>query len=182
MKPYRLGIMVGRFQTFHKGHQAMIDKALELCDTVGVLIGSSQESGTNKNPFTYAMRERTLRTIYGDGIQIYPLPDIGVGNSCKWGEYVLDSVIDHFGEMPDLLISGKEERRIDWFDGTRGSSIAELYIPKAIDISASKMRELFIQNEFDAWKAFCDERLWGGFAEMRGIVLASYGHTETSSI
>ena len=49
MKPYKLGITVGRFQTFHKGHQVMIDKAIELCDKVGVFVGSSQESGTNKN-------------------------------------------------------------------------------------------------------------------------------------
>ena len=27
-KPYRLGITVGRFQTFHNGHQYMIDKAV----------------------------------------------------------------------------------------------------------------------------------------------------------
>ncbi len=182
MKPYKLGITVGRFQTFHKGHQVMINKAIELCDKVGVFIGSSQESGTNKNPFTYEMRESILKKVYGDRISIYPLPDIGVGNNSKWGDYVLDNVVNRFGESPDLLISGKEERRIDWFDSVKGLSISELYIPKTIDISASKMRELFIRNEFDAWKEFCDERLWSSFSVMRKIVLESYENTETSSI
>ena len=181
-KAYKLGITIGRFQTFHKGHQAIIDKAIELCDKVGVFIGSSQESGTNKNPFTYEMRESILKKIYGNRISIYPLPDIGVGNNSKWGDYVLDNVIEKFGEAPDLLISGKEERRIDWFDSVKGLSIAELYIPKTIDISASKMRELFIRNEFDTWKEFCDERLWGSFSVMRKIVLESYENTETSSL
>ena len=63
-KPFRLGITVGRFQTFHKGHQYMIDKAVALCESVGVFIGSSQESGTAKNPFSYETRERLLKKIY----------------------------------------------------------------------------------------------------------------------
>lgn len=179
---YKLGITVGRFQTFHKGHQAVIDKALELCEKVGVFIGSSQESGTNKNPFTYEMRESVFKKIYGDRISIYPLPDIGVGNNSKWGDYVIENVVERFGTPPDLLVSGKEERRIDWFDSVKGLAIAELYIPKTIDISASKMRDLFVKNEFDTWKKFCDERLWSDFPEMRKIVLASYENTKTASI
>lgn len=181
-KAYKLGITIGRFQTFHKGHQVMIDKAIELCDKVGVFIGSSQESGTNKNPFTYEMREGIFKKIYSNRIRIYPLPDIGVGNNSKWGDYVLENVIDKFGESPDLLISGKEERRIDWFDSVKGLLIAELYIPKTIDISASKMRELFVKNEFNTWKEFCDKRLWDGFSEMRRIVLESRENMETASI
>ncbi|MCR4615884.1 MAG: adenylyltransferase/cytidyltransferase family protein [Clostridiales bacterium] len=181
-KAYKLGIMVGRFQTFHKGHQSMVDKALELCDKVGIFIGSSQESGTNKNPFTYEMRESVLRKVYGDTIEIYPLPDIGVGNNSTWGDYVLDNVTRYFGELPELLISGKEGRRIDWFDSMKGLSIAELYIPKTVDISASEMREMLIKNDFESWKNFCDCRLWDSFSEMRELVLASYQNGETSSI
>ena len=181
-KAYKLGIMIGRFQTFHKGHQMMIDKAIALCERVGVFIGSSQESGTDKNPFDYATRERILKTIYGVQISIYPLPDIGVGNNSKWGDYVLENVNRRFGEAPELLISGKEERRIDWFDSVQGLAIAELYIPKAVDISASKMREMLVLNQFDRWKEFCDERLWDSFSEMRKIVLASVENKETSSI
>ena len=33
-KPYRLGILVGRFQTLHSGHTDMINRAIELCDKV----------------------------------------------------------------------------------------------------------------------------------------------------
>ncbi len=181
-KPFRLCILVGRFQTLHKGHQAMIDKALELCETVGIFIGSSQEFGTNKNPFTYEIRKSHLNKIYGDRIQIYPLPDIGVGNNSKWGDYVINNVIERFGEKPDLLISGKEERRIDWFDSVSGLTIAELYIPKTIEISASKMREMLVNNQFNDWKEYCDENLWDEFSKMRKIVLATYDNTKTSSL
>ena len=130
-KPYRLGILVGRFQTLHSGHADMINRAIELCGKVGIFVGSSNESGTSKNPFSYETREDILKTVFGEKIYVYPLPDIGVGNNSTWGDYVLKNVIDRFGEMPDLLISGKEARRIGWFDSVEGASIAELYILKA---------------------------------------------------
>ena len=148
-KPYKLGFLVGRFQPLHSGHEDMINRAVELCDRVGVLIGSSNESGTSKNPFTYETREEMLKTVFGDSICVCSLPDIGVGNNSTWGDYVLKNVVDRFGEMPELLISGKEARRVSWFDSVEGASIAELYIPKTIDISASQMREHFIDNDVE---------------------------------
>ena len=45
-KAFELGITVGRFQMFHSGHKDMLDRAIAVCGEVGVLIGSSQESGT----------------------------------------------------------------------------------------------------------------------------------------
>ena len=51
VKPFALGILVGRFQVVHAGHEQMIRTAMALCDRVGIFIGSSQESGTSKNPF-----------------------------------------------------------------------------------------------------------------------------------
>ena len=114
-KPFALGILVGRFQTLHAGHQQMIETALSLCDQVGIFVGSSQESGTQKNPFPYALRKRMLEKLFGDRVGVYPLPDIGVGNTAAWGDYVLENVMQRFGRMPDLLVSGKETRRLDWF-------------------------------------------------------------------
>ena len=182
MKPYKLGITVGRFQTFHNGHKDMIDKAIELCEDVGVFVGSSQEAGTSKNPFSYEFREHLLKTVYGDKLRIYPLPDIGVGNNSEWGDYVLENVIDRFGKIPDLLVSGKESRRIDWFDSVKGLSIAELYIPKTVDISATQMREFFVNGDYDSWKEFSPQQLWNEFESMRQTVLSSQKKTETSSI
>ena len=181
-KPYKLGVIVGRFQTFHNGHKDMLDTALALCERVAVFIGSSQESGTNKNPFTYEMRESILRRVYGDAIEIFPLPDIGVGNNSRWGEYVIESVIRALGSAPDLVISGKEERRVDWLSGEAGSKIAEHYIPKTVDVSAARMREMFVEGDFETWKSFTDERLWDSYEEMRKIVLASYGNTASASL
>ncbi len=181
-KTFDLGIMVGRFQTFHKGHEYMIDKAVGVCQRVGIFIGSSQESGTQKNPYTYQVRESILRKVFGNNIDIFPLPDIGVGNNSKWGDYVLENVKQHYGKSPDLLISGKEERRISWFDSVEGNMTAELYIPKVIEISATQMREYLIKNDMVSWKKYTNPLLWNEFDELREAVLCSMDNTKTDSI
>ena len=181
-KAYGLGIIVGRFQTLHMGHEYMIRMAMALCDRVLVFIGSSQEEGTEKNPFSYELRKDLLKTVFGDRIMIYPLPDIGVGNNGNWGDYVIENAEKVCGMKPDLLISGKEERRRDWFDGVEGLSISELYVPKTIDISASEMREFFIEDDQRSWKRYVDRRLWPRYGELRDIVLKASRNKDTESI
>lgn len=181
-KPFALGILVGRFQTIHAGHEMMINTAAALCDRVGIFVGSSQESGTNKNPFTYELRKDMLKTLFGDKVKVYPLPDIGVGNNSAWGDYVLGNVESNFGRLPDILISGKEARRVDWFDSVDGVSIAELYIPKTINVSATEMRKCFINDDREAWQRFTNPLLWDRYGELREIVLSSKDNLETKSI
>lgn len=182
MKPFALGILVGRFQVVHAGHEQMIRTAMALCDRVGIFIGSSQESGTSKNPFPYALRRQLLENLFGGEVEIYPLPDIGVGNTAAWGDYVLENVQSRFGCLPELLVSGKESRRLDWFDSLRGVRIAELYIPKTIDISASKMREYLIKDDRAAWQSYVNPKNHPLYPQLRALALASRENLETQSI
>lgn len=181
-KPFHLGILVGRFQTMHSGHEMMVQTAVDLCEKVAVFIGSSQESGTNKNPLTYEFRKELLENVFGGRISIYPLPDIGVGNNSKWGDYVLENVLHQCGQYPDLLVSGKESRRVDWFDSINGLRIAELYIPKTIDMSASRMREMLVNDDYETWKQYVNEKNLHMYPQLRAMVLASKDHLETQSI
>lgn len=181
-KPFQLGIIVGRFQTLHLGHELMINKAVELCDRVGVLIGSSQEARTYKNPFSFEERRKMLQTVFGNVLEIRPLPDIGVGNVAAWGDYVLNTVKEDYGMLPDLLVSGKEARRSNWLDGADGQNVSELYVPKSIDISATKMRDYFISNDIQTWKSFTNPKLWDSYDEMREIVLSAKDNIYTDSI
>ena len=181
-KPFALGILVGRFQTLHAGHQQMIETALSLCDQVGIFVGSSQESGTQKNPFPYALRKRMLEKLFGDRVGVYPLPDIGVGNTAAWGDYVLENVMQRFGRMPDLLVSGRETRRLDWFDSVAGVRIAELYIPKTVEISASQMRQFLVLDDRKSWERYVNPKMHALYPELRALVLASQGKEDTTSV
>ena len=181
-KSYRLGILVGRFQTLHRGHEMIIDKAVELCDEVGIFIGSSQESGTNKNPYTYELRKELLENVYGDRVKIWPLPDAGLGNVPAWGDYVLAHVKERFGRFPDLLVSGKEGRRIDWFDNAADLAISELYVPKSIDISGTQMRELFLKDDRKTWEQYVNPANHHLYDRLKKEFLQAMNNTETDSI
>lgn len=63
MKPYDVGLICGRFQTFHKGHEKLVDTGLMLCDRLLILIGSAQECGTERNPLNINTRTKMLKVI-----------------------------------------------------------------------------------------------------------------------
>jgi cytidyltransferase-like protein len=46
MKKYKLGMYLGRFQPFHNGHKAIVDKMLEECEEVVIVVGSADKMGT----------------------------------------------------------------------------------------------------------------------------------------
>jgi nicotinamide-nucleotide adenylyltransferase len=60
------GLFVGRFQPFHLGHLKALKWVLERCEKVTVVVGSSQESFTKRNPFTYEERKRMIKKSLED--------------------------------------------------------------------------------------------------------------------
>ena len=38
MKPYDVGLICGRFQTYHIGHESLINMGTQLCDRILILI------------------------------------------------------------------------------------------------------------------------------------------------
>ncbi|HNX40400.1 MAG TPA: nicotinamide-nucleotide adenylyltransferase [Methanothrix sp.] len=46
------GLYIGRFQPYHLGHKAVLEKIAEEVDEIVIVIGSAQESHSTENPFT----------------------------------------------------------------------------------------------------------------------------------
>lgn len=178
-KPFRLAILVGRFQVIHLGHVEMAEKALGCAQRVAVLIGSAQESGTEKNPLSYEERADCLRAVFGERVELYPLPDAGIGNNPRWGAYVLEAAARLCGEAPDLAVSGQEERRQSWYEGL---PVAELTVPKTIPISASQLRLWLERDERENWAAYTPPALHPRYPQLREAVHRAAGHRETASV
>jgi len=51
-----IAVLIGRFQPFHNGHAALLQRALETAPRVAVVLGSSWQARSAKNPFSW--RER----------------------------------------------------------------------------------------------------------------------------
>ena len=185
-KLYDNGLVVGRFQVFHKGHQEIVSSALALCERTLILIGSSQESLTEKNPLSYEERKGMISSVFKEEYEsgtllIEPLPDLGVGNVPAWGRYVLGRAREILPEGSILMVSGKEERRVNWFDGG-DSRIAELYVPKTVAVSATDVRAMILNGDEAGWRAFTDPRIWDRFSSIRRAVEASAGSSGTASV
>lgn len=182
-KIYHSGLIVGRFQVLHLGHADMINKALAICDRVFIMIGSSQESRTAKNPLTFEERKEMISAVFeyevkSERIVILPLPDAGLGNNEKWGDYVFASIPGGYPK-PDITISGRESRRSTWFDN---QNIAELFIEKTVNISASEMRKFLKNDDETAWKAYSPTAIHSMYNKLKTIVLKTQDVTNTDSI
>lgn len=80
-------LFVGRFQPFHIGHlSSLFQMKRDGCNEIVIGIGSSQLSGTGKNPFTGEERKEMLEAVLDNhrelDCKVIFIPDI---NNCpKW--------------------------------------------------------------------------------------------------
>ncbi len=96
------GLLVGRFQPFHRGHLAVLEgiRRAHPDSPILVAIGSAEESYTWRNPFTagerFEMIDRAVRAAPLDGVEIVPLPDIR--RHAQWVAYT-ESMLPGFDRV-----------------------------------------------------------------------------------
>lgn len=171
-KPYDVGVICGRFQTFHIGHESLVDTALKLCDRVLILVGSSQECGTERNPLNIDTRIRMLRAIYGDdgSIIIKGISDLTNENdiSPEWGRYLLDNIDRYIYKTPELMIYGNDERRSRWFAPEDIKDVTEIIVSRGkIPISATQVRALMVADNRREWQKWVNPKLHKMYDEIR---------------
>lgn len=173
---YDSGLIVGRFQTFHKGHQSLVDAGLQLCDRVLILIGSAQESGTERNPYNISTRIDVIRSVYADNsrVSVYALPDLTNENDIteEWGRYVLGQVDRYLYKAPELMIYGNDEARSRWFNVNDIKDSAEFIIPRSrLPISATMLREMMVKDERREWMKWVDPKLHKLYDRLRAELM-----------
>lgn len=87
-------LFVGRFQPLHNGHLAAIKWNIDQGRKVTIVIGSTQESMTWENPFSFEERKTMVEaSISGAGIKGIPVIGLAdVGNDEKWAANLLEAV------------------------------------------------------------------------------------------
>jgi len=176
MKPYDVGLVVGRFQTFHIGHQSLIDTALKLCDRVLVLVGSAQECGTERNPLNVQTRVKMLREVYGDKLMIYALADMTNEDDVRpeWGRYLLNEVDRYVHKAPELMVYGNDEARSHWFDVEDIRDTSEFIVNRGrIPISATDLRGMMIRDERKEWMKWVNPKLHKMYDEIRNELMSA---------
>lgn len=109
-KHYNLGLVIGRFQPFHKGHAYLIEKALKSSDKIIIGIGSANANDEN-NPYSFELRKKMVEKFVHQEkledriIKIFPSEDDPSDN--VWLAKTLDNVSNI-----DIVIGNN-----DWVNG-----------------------------------------------------------------
>lgn len=153
-KNYTLAIVCGRFQPLQNGHYSIIKTALNIADTVGLYLGSCNNTGTPQNPLTYKEREEMIHEVFADAIAegrliIKPLFDREKpADDILWGKYYLECIHADFGN-PDLFVCGDDKERGRWFRKEDLIGIDTLVVNRGnINICASDIRNHIDDEEF----------------------------------
>lgn len=106
-----------RMQPLHRGHELVLRRMLEECDAALVGVGSVQEEGTEKNPFSYQERAGLLAALFPgeERLRPFPLRDIGAPTRKAWADYVLAEAEKAGLPRPERYYAGSEADA-SWFE------------------------------------------------------------------
>lgn len=183
-KEHQLGFLCGRFQPPHSGHKLLIEIAAKHCDTVLILIGSAQESGTLRNPFSLETRIKMLkamcRGILDSNIIIEGIDDLKneYNDSYSWGDYLIQKIKEITGRFPDCTIYGDDSavgitKRTSWYRDEDSERMEHYIIPRDDSLpSATLTRGILFLGDRESWKDSVDVSIVEMFEELREILLS----------
>lgn len=172
MKPYDVGLICGRFQMCHIGHESLINIGIQLCDRILILVGSAQECGTERNPLNISTRTEVLHEICGDNpnIMIYGLADLTDESDIRpeWGKYLLGNADRYIYKVPELMISGNDEERSNWFAPEDIVDMSQLIVNRGrIPISATQVRKMMVEDNRKEWMKWVNPKLHKMYDKLR---------------
>ena len=136
------GLLIGRFQPFHKGHLSAVNFGLSKVENLWIGIGSSNKSHETKNPFTADERkEMIISSLDSESmkrVKVFHVPDIG--DHEKW-TYHVDSIVPKY----DVVFSN-DDFTLSLYK-KRGMQVIEVPLLQRDMISGTKIRELILQGK-----------------------------------
>lgn len=144
-------VFVGRFSPFHNGHSHVLRRALETSKLVIVLIGSSGQARSLKNPFTFNERYQMIDNWCAsqDGafgaLRILPIRDYPY-NDALWirqVQRVVKTAMQHSGGLKDIYITGSDRDDSTWYLKAFPQWKQDLVEPFRLeqDVSATQIRK-----------------------------------------
>ncbi|MDE1724997.1 MAG: nicotinamide-nucleotide adenylyltransferase [Thaumarchaeota archaeon] len=136
------GLLIGRFQPFHKGHLEAVHIGLSKVDNLWIGIGSSNKSYEKRNPFTAEERKEMILSSLDpkmlERVKIFFVPD--TGDHEKW-TYHVDSIVP-----PHDVVFSNDEFTITLYK-KRGKNVIEVPLLRRDDISGTNIREMIASGK-----------------------------------
>jgi bifunctional NMN adenylyltransferase/nudix hydrolase len=159
-------VYIGRFSPFHLGHAHVLEQALKTSKLVIVLVGSSFQARSIKNPFSFDERKNMIEAwhlqsdqyTYGSAtLLILPLRDRPYNNT-MWIESVQEAVKQAMAlycesracELNDVALTGSDRDDSTWylasFPQWKTNLLPEYSRPDDLKVSATSVREIMYSD------------------------------------
>lgn len=173
----KYGVFLARMQPVHNAHLFLVNKALEECDKVLIVLGSENKLDMLRNPFEISLRERMLRECLTEEqnkkISVETLPDWSMESDLEgaeiWGRYFYYNVVSRIGQKRFFIYYSDDPAILDsWFKNTevfpyityRNFERQNLFE----GLSSTKIRQAFIEQDVEYISRYCPESVVSRFA------------------
>ena len=164
-------VYIGRFNPFHNGHAHVLRKALETSKLTIVLVGSSDQARSLKNPFTFLERKDMIHKWFHSqlavqhsqlwssrAVVILPLRDYPY-NDALWirqvQRIVKQQILENFdiSSTPSISITGADRDESTWYLNAFpqwSQSLVQPYVQdSSISVSATQIRDWLFGETVD---------------------------------
>lgn len=173
----KYGVFLARMQPVHNAHLFLVNKALEECDRVLIVLGSENKLDMLRNPFEISLREQMLRECLTEEqnqkISVETLPDWSMESDLEgaeiWGRYFYYNVVSRIGQKRFSIYYSDDPAILDsWFKNTevfpyityRNFEREKLFE----GLSSTKIRRAFIEQDMEYIARYCPESVVSRFA------------------
>ncbi len=157
MFKYKHGFCIIRCQPFHIGHNRLIEKMMSECEFGTVLIGSAQESGTEKNPLPYFVRKKMVQNVWRHTDAYQRLRIVGIKDdfSLPWNQHVLATIKKEQPDIaaPDVMYVGVEKEYLFFAGDVPNVEICSRTTQNFPFLSGNMVRDMIILED-ERWKQF----------------------------
>lgn len=178
-KVYDCALIVMRAQTFHKGHEHLINMAGQLADRTLIFIGSAQECGTRRNPLNVQTRTQMIRSVYDDEseVMIKALSDLTNEDDINtdWGRYVMENCRRYIYKEPSIILYGKEEGRdgYSWFSDSDIRNTTQVIVNRSdIPVCATYLRDMMCMDNRSEWMKWVNDKLHKQYDSIRAELMS----------
>ncbi|MCK5602478.1 bifunctional nicotinamide-nucleotide adenylyltransferase/Nudix hydroxylase [Candidatus Pacearchaeota archaeon] len=159
-KRYDLAVFIGRMQPLHNGHVQNITNALEIADNVLVIVGSTNQPRTPKNPFTGDERATMIKKVFPsdrvrvEGVEDFYPDTLWLKNVQTMAhKHIIGTGIDNFTEAKIAILGHDKDHTSfylnefpTWDFIEIGNRLRQTDFPRIID--ATDIRNAYFESNF----------------------------------
>ena len=147
-KQYDTLVLIGRFQPFHSAHLEIVKRATALADQIVIIVGSSFQPRTYKNPFTFEERRAMIKSVTaGLNIQVHVEPNIDtMYNDPAWAVRIQGIVKKYVTAQCKVGVIGhRKDPSSFYLDMFPQWSLEE--VPMFEPLNAKDIRDLYLRKQ-----------------------------------